>query len=135
MSFAIYILGSLAAIAALALLIDRLRLGRPVSFTDDAVPGDIFLADYPTAEIVDTGIALDRRKALLQLADGGIGYVREVGSHWQTAMISTVRRINCDGPRLKVDLADSAAPLVTFSFATPDEAAHWARLLKQRQIS
>jgi len=117
-------------IAAVVLLVHLVGWSKPLTLSAKSAREE-FVWDNPGAVIRDVVLSEDGRSALVELEDGGTGFVEVLGDGTLTRRLAreTVVRVDRAGARLNIVLSDFTDPRLTITFSNEEKARKWAARL------
>ena len=127
-----YIAFSLAAIGALALLMNALGLSKAHRFADTVEALAELEKEHPGLGAKQSVLGANSQAALIELAEEGrFALVRAMGHFSLTRIFSTGDLVNVDQDhaRLSLRFADFADPVFSIMLDSEDEARYWAGLI------
>ncbi len=96
---------------------------------DPAHARALFADDFPDLAVTSVMVADDRRAALLDLGDRGVGLVYSLGDGYVTRALAPGVAVHDTGEGLRLRLAEVGAPGVVVRLGSPERRAAWrARL-------
>ncbi len=93
-----------------------------------------FVQHHPGA-VAQTTVADDRRGALIDLQQGGVGLVQRHGRRWNARTLSSgeVSRVELDGVTINLRFADFGWPRAQIRIADAEARAQWLGRLRSLQ--